>query len=208
MDSLNVPKDWLKKRKKDYYYRLAKKEMYRSRAAYKLLQLNEKFSVIKKGDVVVDLGCAPGGWSQLALELVGVKGKVVGVDLKNIKPIENLIFIRGDLTKDETLQMILEAVEKADVIISDMSPRISGHKSYDQARFLDLCENALNLGEKLLKHKGNLVVKMFQGELLNEFLAKVKERFRYVKLHRSKASISKSSEVFVVAKGFTSQRAR
>lgn len=203
-----MPKDWLKKRKKDYYYRLAKKEKYRSRAAYKLLQLNEKFSVIRNGDVVVDLGCAPGGWSQLALELVGAKGKVVGVDLKNIKPIENLIFVKGDLTKDETFQKILDVVGNVDVIISDMSPRISGHKSYDQARSLELCENALNLGEKLLKPKGNLVVKMFQGELLDEFLVKVKERFRYVKLHHSKASISKSSEVYVVAKGFTSQRAR
>ncbi|MCK5607352.1 RlmE family RNA methyltransferase, partial [Candidatus Pacearchaeota archaeon] len=139
-----MPRDWLKNRKKDHYYRLAKKEKFRSRAAYKLLQINDRFSIIDEGDVVVDLGCAPGGWSLAALELVGRDGKVVGVDMKSIQPIEGLVFVKGDLAEEETVLKILEVAEEADAIISDMSPRISGNRSLDQARFLDLCENAIN----------------------------------------------------------------
>jgi len=207
-DSFFVVKDWHKQRKRDHYYRLAKKEKYRSRAAYKLLQINERFSVIKRGNIVVDLGCAPGGWSQVALELVGEKGKVIGVDLKNVARITNLIFIKGDLTRDETIEKIQKISEKIDVIISDMSPRISGDRTYDQVRFLDLCMHALDLSEKILRRKGNLIVKTFQGELLNEFVSKVNKRFLYVKIHRPKASSSKSSEVYIVAKNFIAPRAR
>ena len=197
-----MPRDWLKNRKKDHYYRLAKKEKFRSRAAYKLLQINDRFSIIDEGDVVVDLGCAPGGWSLAALELVGRDGKVVGVDMKSIQPIEGLVFVKGDLAEEETVLKILEVAEEADAIISDMSPRISGNRSLDQARFLDLCENAINLSDKILKNHGNLVVKMFQGELLDELLDKVRTHFQNVKLYRPKASISKSSEVYVVAMSF------
>jgi 23S rRNA (uridine2552-2'-O)-methyltransferase len=203
-----VTKDWLKKRKRDHYYRQAKKESYRSRAAYKLIQINKELSVIREGDKVVDLGCAPGGWSQVALELVGESGKVVGVDLKGMRAIEGLIFIKGDVTNPEVVEMIKSEIGKANSIVSDMSPRISGNKVYDQARFLELCEMSLELSNALLKKGGNLVVKIFQGYLSNEFVDKVKERFTSVRIFRPKASNAKSAEVFVVGKNFSARRAR
>jgi 23S rRNA (uridine2552-2'-O)-methyltransferase len=205
---MTVAKDWLKKRKRDHYYRLAKKEKLHSRAAYKLLQINEELSVIKEGDKVVDLGCAPGGWSQVALELVGEPGKVVGVDLKGVRPIEGLTFVKGDATKPEIVDIIKNEIGEADAIISDMSPRISGNRVYDQARFLELCDMSLELSNALLKNRGNLVVKIFQGYLSDEFVERVKERFSSVRIFRPKASNAKSAEVYVVGKGFNAPRAR
>jgi 23S rRNA (uridine2552-2'-O)-methyltransferase len=203
-----VAKDWLKQRKRDHYYKQAKKERYRSRAAYKLIQINEELSVIGEGDKVVDLGCAPGGWSQVALGLVGDSGKVVGVDLKNIAPIDGLVFVRGDVTRPEVVDMIKNEIVQADTIISDMSPRLSGNRSYDQARFLELCDISLNLANSLLRNKGNLVAKIFQGHLSDEFVERVKGRFSFVRIFRPKASSTKSAEVYVVGKDFSAPRVR
>lgn len=203
-----MAKDWLKQRKRDHYYRLAKRESFRSRAAYKLIQINEEFSIISKGDVVVDLGCAPGGWSQVALNIVGDSGKVVAVDLKNVKSVKGLVFIKGDITKPEVVERIKDEVGKADTIISDMSPRISGNRVYDQARFLELCDMSLKLANGILRKKGNLVVKIFQGHLSDEFVDEVKKRFSYVQIFRPKASNAKSAEVYVVGKDFIAPRAR
>ena len=195
---------WYRERKREHFYRAAKKEGYRSRAAYKLKQIQNRFHVIRKGDVVIDLGAAPGGWSQVAREIVGEKGLVVGIDLQSIKPIKDAFFIVGDMTKKETIEKIKEKIgnKKVDVIISDMSPNISGNYSLDHANSIWLAENALDFAKKFLKNNGNFICKVFEGELLKEFLNKVKADFEVVKLHSPLASRKSSSEIYVIAKIF------
>ena len=195
---------WYRERKREHFYRAAKKEGYRSRAAYKLKQIQNRFHVIKKGDVVIDLGAAPGGWSQVAREIIGEKGLVVGIDLQPIKPIKDAIFIVGDITKKETIEKIKEKIgnKKVDVIISDMSPNISGNYSLDHANSIWLAENALDFAKKFLKNNGNFICKVFEGELLKEFLNKAKADFEVVKLHSPPASRKSSSEIYVIAKIF------
>ena len=195
---------WYRERKREHFYRAAKKEGYRSRAAYKLKQIQNRFHVIRKGDVVIDLGAAPGGWSQVAREIIGEKGLVVGIDLQPIKPIKDAIFIVGDITKKETIEKIKEKIgnKKVDVIISDMSPNISGNYSLDHANSIWLAENALDFAKKFLKNNGNFICKVFEGELLKEFLNKVKTSFEVVKLHSPPASRKSSSEIYVIAKIF------
>jgi len=192
---------WQRERKKEHYYRQAKKEGYRSRAAYKLKQINKKYNIIKKGDVVVDLGAAPGGWSQVAKEAVD-NGFVFGVDLEEIEPVEGVEFIRGDLTKKDVVENITSIVKKADAVISDMSPNISGAYSVDHARSVYLCENALSFAEKILKRNGNFVVKIFEGDLFKDYFEKVKNRFDYVKTYRPGATRKSSSEVYIIGKRF------
>lgn len=197
-------KKWLKQHKADPYYRKAKKDGFRARSAFKLKQLSNKYRLIKPGLRVIDLGAAPGGWLQIIKELVGEEGTVIGVDLKGIKPIEGVTFIKGDMTKDRTLERVMAATggERFDLVCSDMSPDISGHYSMDQARSVHLCEMALELAEKVLKKDGDLLMKIFQGEDFPEFLAKVKPRFRKVTCHTPPASRKASSETYIVAKGF------
>ncbi|MBU4608814.1 MAG: RlmE family RNA methyltransferase, partial [Methanobacterium sp.] len=159
-------KRWQVEKKKEHYYKSAKKENYRSRASYKLQQLNKKYRIIKKGDVVVDLGAAPGGWSQVALERVEEEGKVLGVDLQRIKPFseDNFHFIQGDFTQEEIQQSITEKIGgKADVVISDASPSLSGIKDIDQLRIMDLGETVLKISVNILKDQGHLLMKSFQG---------------------------------------------
>ena len=195
---------WYRERKKEHFYRAAKKEGYRSRAAYKLKQIQNRFHIIRRGDVVIDLGAAPGGWTQVAREIVGEKGLVVGIDLQPIKPIKDAIFIVGDMTRKETIEKIKEKIgnKKVDVIISDMSPNISGNYSLDHANSIWLAENALDFVKKFLKNNGNFICKVFEGELLKEFLNKVKANFEVVKLHYPPASRKSSSEIYVIAKIF------
>ena len=196
-----MPKAWLQERKRDYYYKKAKEEKYRSRAAYKLLQVVEKHHFIKKGDVVVDLGAAPGGWVQAARRIVGSKGFVLGVDLRPIEPFpeHNVRTITGDITEQEALQQILEFLpRKADAVISDASPNISGIWEVDHARQIDLAQHALEIALETLKPSGNFFVKVFQGDMLNDFINKVKQYFEVVKIIKPKASRAKSSEMFIL----------
>jgi len=189
---------------KDYYYRKAKKEKYRSRAAFKLKQLNRKFKIIKKGDVVLDLGAAPGGWMQVLREIVTEKGLVLGVDLKNIKPLkfENVKTIKGDFTKNEVIDEIKETVRSADAVVSDASPDISGVWDIDHFRSVELSRNALSIARDTLKPGGNFLVKIFQGGETEEFFKEVKETFSYTKRTKPKASRGQSSEIYIAAKGF------
>ncbi|MDH5374350.1 MAG: RlmE family RNA methyltransferase [Candidatus Bathyarchaeota archaeon] len=196
-----MPKAWLQERKRDYYYKKAKEEKYRSRAAYKLFQVVEKHHFIKKGDVVVDLGAAPGGWVQAARRIVGSKGFVLGVDLRPIEPFpeHNVRTITGDITEQEALQQILEFLpRKADAVISDASPNISGIWEVDHARQIDLAQHALEIALETLKPSGNFFVKVFQGDMLNDFINKVKQYFEVVKIIKPKASRAKSSEMFIL----------
>lgn len=188
-------------RKRDYYYKKAKEEKYRSRAAYKLLQTVQKYHLIKDGDVVVDLGAAPGGWVQAARKIVGSKGFVLGVDLKSIEPFSehNVRTIQGDISEQETLQQILEFIPRqADAVVSDASPNISGVWEVDHARQIDLAQNALDIALEALRPSGSFFVKVFQGDMLDDFVKKVKNHFQDVKVIKPQASRGKSSEMFVL----------
>ncbi|MEM2947365.1 MAG: RlmE family RNA methyltransferase [Candidatus Bathyarchaeia archaeon] len=196
-----MPKAWIQERKRDYYYRKAKEEKYRSRAAYKLFQAIEKYHFIREGDVVVDLGAAPGGWTQAARKIVGAEGFVLGVDLKSIAPFpeKNVRTIIGDITEPDTTKEILEMLpRKADAVISDVSPNISGIWELDHARQIDLAQKALEIALETLKLGGNFFVKVFQGDMLNDFISMVKRHFEDVKIIKPKASRAKSSEIFIL----------
>jgi 23S rRNA (uridine2552-2'-O)-methyltransferase len=196
-----LPKAWIQERKKDYYYKKAKEEKYRSRAAYKLFQAIEKYHFMKRGDVAVDLGAAPGGWTQAARKIVGSKGFVLGVDLKSIEPFlqSNVRTIIGDINERETLEQILSMLPRnADVVISDASPNISGIWEVDHARQIDLAQQALKIALETLRPSGNFFVKVFEGDLLVDFINKVKRHFEVVRIIKPMASRAKSSEIFVL----------
>ena len=189
----------------DPYYKKAKKEEYRSRASFKLKQLDKKYKLIKEGDTVVDLGAAPGGWSQVALEKVGEEGIVVGVDLNRFKRFheENYYGMRGDFTTPEVQEKIMELIGgKAKVVMSDASPSLSGIKNIDQLRSIDLVYAVIDIAENILEEKGNLVMKVFQGPDYKPMLDSLKGKFRQVKTTKPPSSRKKSSEMYVVGLGY------
>ncbi|CAD7768628.1 Ribosomal RNA large subunit methyltransferase E [Candidatus Methanoperedenaceae archaeon GB50] len=187
------------KHRRDRYYWRAKEEGYRSRAAYKLKQLNERYNVIKRGDVVVDLGAAPGGWLQVAKELSG--GLVVGVDLVDIQPIEGVLTLRGDIRHADVLDKLFRVTGGADVVLSDAAPNLSGSWSYDHARSIDLATAALHFAEDLLESGGNFVAKVFQGDLFDEFYQRVKRGFATTRIYSPPASRKESAEVYIIGIG-------
>jgi 23S rRNA (uridine2552-2'-O)-methyltransferase len=196
-----LPKAWVQEHKRDYYYKKAKEEKYRSRASYKLFQAVKKYHFIKNRDIIVDLGAAPGGWIQAARKIVGSKGFVLGVDIKPIEPFSepNVRTIIGDITEQETLQQILSFLPtKADAVISDASPNISGIWEVDHARQIDLAQQALQISFRTLKPHGSFFVKVFQGDMLNDFIEEVKQHFKIVRIIKPKASRAKSSEMFIL----------
>jgi 23S rRNA (uridine2552-2'-O)-methyltransferase len=197
-----LPKAWIQNRKRDYYYQKAKAENYRSRATYKLSQTAKKYRFIRRGDVVVDLGAAPGGWIQAARKIAGKTGFVLGVDLKPIAPFpqEYVRTIVADLTAPETLHQILDFLpRKADVVISDASPNISGVWEVDNARQIDLASQSLKIALSVLRPSGNFFVKVFEGDMLPGFVKTVKKHFDEVKVVKPKASRAKSSEMYLLA---------
>ena len=193
---------WKIEMKSEHYYKMAKKEKYRSRASYKLIQLNKKFRIIKPRDYVVDLGAAPGGWSQVALDIVGDDGKVVAVDLQRIRPFENENFIQitGDFTKSETVEKIKDALDwNADLILSDAAPKLTGIKDIDQLRSIEIVENALKIADDVLKIDGSMIIKVFQGEGFQSLLKEVKKKFKIVKTTKPPSSRKKSVEMYLIA---------
>jgi len=197
-----MPRRWLEEHRRDHYYRLAKKEGYRSRAAFKLLQASRKYKLIKRGDAVVDLGAAPGGWIQVATTLVGDKGYVLGVDLNPIEKLDrpNVDTIVADITNPSTLDFIKERLpRRADAVVSDVSQNVSGVWELDHARQIDLARASLRIATSSLRIGGNFLTKAFQGSLLNEFVKEVKRHFKFVKIFKPKASRSSSSEIYIVA---------
>jgi 23S rRNA (uridine2552-2'-O)-methyltransferase len=196
-----LPKAWLQDRKRDYYYKKAKEEKYRSRAAYKLLQAVKKYRFIKEGDVVLDLGAAPGGWVQAARNSVGSEGYVLGVDLKSVEPFEeeNVRTIVGDINDEETLHEILGFLPReADAVVSDASPNISGVWEVDHARQMGLSLRALEIALETLRPSGGFFVKVFQGDMLDDFTKKVKNHFQQVRVVKPEASRGRSSELFIL----------
>jgi 23S rRNA (uridine2552-2'-O)-methyltransferase len=176
------------------------KEGFRARSAYKLIDINDRFNVIRKTDNVVDLGCAPGSWLQVLKTLT--EGQLCGVDLNPIAPLEGVISFIGDFTSPEIQEKVRAAMPVVNVVVCDAAPHLSGAKSYDQARIMALNEDALMFAASLLKQGGNLVMKSFQGADFNELLELVKERFYSVRVIRSKATRRGSTECYIVAKNF------
>lgn len=195
---------WLQEHRKDQYVKRAQMDGYRSRASYKLIEIDQKDRIFKPGFLVVDLGAAPGGWSQVAAKLVGPKGKIIASDILNIDPISRVDFVLGDFTDSVVLQNILNLLEKnlVDLVISDMAPNMSGIRGVDQAKAMYLVELALDMASEILKPGGNFVVKAFHGEGFDQYKLELKKRFKRVTSRKPNASRSRSREVYVVAKDF------
>jgi 23S rRNA (uridine2552-2'-O)-methyltransferase len=204
-------KRWQVEKKNEHYYKSAKKANYRSRASYKLLQLNNKFRIIKNGDIIVDLGAAPGGWSQIALEKAGEEGMVIGVDLQRIKPFagQNFYSIKGDFTKTEIQDQIVEEINgKANVVISDAAPSLSGIKDIDNLRSMELAESVIDIAHNLLEPGGNLLMKVFQGQGYPELIKKLKNDYKVVKTTKPASSRKGSSEMYLIGMGFSPRHPR
>ena len=187
--------------RKDDYYNRAKQQGYRSRSAYKLKQLDEDAGLIGEGDTVVDLGAAPGGWLQVASELAGEGGTVVGVDLQRIESIDGVETVRGDMTDEDTLTRVTERIDEADVVVSDMAPNMTGEYSLDHARSVYLARTAFETATELLAPGGDFVAKVFEGPDTDELRADIDEEFEYVRTIHPDASRDASSELYMVAKG-------
>ncbi len=185
--------------KKDQFRRLARDQGYRSRSAFKLKQINQSYRILNKGDCIVDIGCAPGGWMQIALPEVGTKGKVIGVDIKKIEPLSDAFIIQGNIEDEHLTDNILKISNSCvDVVLSDLSPNVSGNWELDHARQIDLTRNALRLSSIILKKRGKAVFKVFQGDMLNELVVELKKKFKKVILTKPNASRQVSSEIYLI----------
>ncbi|MCU7798684.1 MAG: 23S rRNA (uridine(2552)-2'-O)-methyltransferase RlmE [gamma proteobacterium symbiont of Lucinoma myriamae] len=196
--------EWLQEHFKDQYVLKSQQDGYRSRAAYKLLQIQEKDKLIKPGMNVVDLGSAPGGWSQVARQFVGSKGKIVALDILPMDQLAQVEFIQGDFQEDAVLEELLKVVnnEPIDLVISDMAPNVTGVKAVDQPKSMYLLELAIDLADQVLKPQGCLLMKVFQGEGFQQLLAELRQRYQKVITRKPDASRSRSSEIYLLAKGF------
>ncbi|MCC6013169.1 MAG: RlmE family RNA methyltransferase [Candidatus Verstraetearchaeota archaeon] len=188
---------------RDSYYKEAKRRGLRSRAAFKLLEISRKFSIIKKGDIVLDLGAAPGGWLQIARMLTGENGKVIGVDISPIKPLpySNVFIIRKDV-RDPSLIDDIRKISggEVDVILSDLAPKFSGFHHLDHFRQISLVKYTISIANSLLKKHGNMVIKIIMGSEVNKLIKEISNNFNYVKLYKPKASRKHSSEIYLICK--------
>jgi len=197
---------WLQRHVNDEYVKRSKRDGYRSRAAYKLLELQEKDAFIKPGQVVVDLGAAPGGWTQVAADLVGKEGQVVALDILEMDPVPGVEVIQADFREDEAVRALEEALgdREVDLVISDMAPNVSGVAAVDQPRAMYLCELALDFCGQHLRPGGGFVCKVFHGEGFDAWMREVKARFGRAVTRKPKASRSNSREVYLVAGNYHS----
>jgi 23S rRNA (uridine2552-2'-O)-methyltransferase len=188
---------------RDYFRKLSKKKGYRSRSAYKLIQLNKSYHILKPGHNVVDIGCAPGGWLQVAKNEVGHYGKVIGVDIKKVLPIEGIMILQGDIEDQKTVTSIITILDrKANTILSDLSPNLSGIWDIDHAKQISLSMTTLNVAREILVKGGSAILKVFEGELLNEFKRETTIYFDKVLMTKPTASRQQSSELYMVCLGF------
>jgi 23S rRNA (uridine2552-2'-O)-methyltransferase len=200
-----VPSEWLRQRKKDQFHRLAKEKGYRSRASFKLLQVAKKYKFIKRGDRVLDLGAAPGGWLQAARELVGDKGYVLGVDKEPIAPLhyDDASAIVADVTREGVIDQIRSGgVSSFDVVVSDLSPNVSGVWEVDHARQIELARSALKVARVVLRPTGNMLVKVFQGSELKDLEIEMRSHFRTLRIVKPPASRPESAELYFLGLGF------
>ncbi|NNC65432.1 MAG: 23S rRNA methyltransferase [Gammaproteobacteria bacterium] len=195
---------WRKQQQSDPYVQRAAREQWRSRAVFKLEQIQAKARILKPGLRCIDLGAAPGGWSQLAAQIVGSKGQVVAVDLAPVAPIEGVEIIQGDFTAERTLASMIDALgtAKADLVMSDVAPNITGNRAVDQPRAMGLAEESLELCQKVLRPGGSFLVKLFQGEGFEAFVQTARAQFQKVRLIKPKASRPESREIYLLARNY------
>ncbi|MGL6241822.1 23S rRNA (uridine(2552)-2'-O)-methyltransferase RlmE [Pseudomonas sp.] len=195
---------WLQRHVNDPYVKQAQKDGYRSRASYKLLEVQEKYKLIRPGMSVVDLGAAPGGWSQVTSRLIGGQGRLIASDILEMDSIPDVTFIQGDFTQDEVLAQILEAVgnSQVDLVISDMAPNMSGTPEVDMPKAMFLCELALDLATRILKPGGNFVIKVFQGEGFDAYVKDARQKFDKVQMIKPDSSRGSSREQYMLAWGY------
>jgi 23S rRNA (uridine2552-2'-O)-methyltransferase len=196
--------NWLREHFNDPFVKQAQKDGYRSRASYKLLEIQEKDRLIRPGMSVIDLGAAPGGWSQVTSRLIGGQGRLIASDILEMDSIPDVTFIQGDFTQDEVLQRILEAVgdSHVDLVISDMAPNMSGTPAVDMPRAMFLCELALDLATRVLKPGGDFLIKIFQGEGFDVYLKDVRSKFDKVQMRKPSSSRDRSREQYLLGRGF------
>lgn len=195
---------WLKRHVNDPYVKQAQKDGYRSRASYKLLEVQEKYKLIRPGMTVLDLGAAPGGWSQVTSRLIGGQGRLIASDILEMDSIPDVTFIQGDFTQDEVLARILDAVGNSpvDLVISDMAPNMSGTPAVDMPKAMFLCELALDLAARILKPGGNFVIKVFQGEGFDAYVKDARQKFDKVQMIKPDSSRGSSREQYMLAWGY------
>lgn len=195
---------WIKEHENDIYVQKARELGYRSRATFKLIELQDKYKLIKPGMNVVDLGAAPGGWSEVAVKWVGKKGKVIALDILPMEPIDDVTIIQGDFREDAVLEQLLDVTNgrAIDLVMSDIAPNISGNKTIDQPRSMYLVELALDFAKQKLVQGGSFVCKAFQGEGFDEWLVDIRDVFKKVSIRKPDASRARSAEVYIVAEGF------
>ena len=203
MKRTRTSKGWMREHVNDPYVLLAKKEGYRSRAAYKLMELDERDHLLKPGMIVLDLGAAPGGWTQVAAKKIGPSGALVAFDILPMDPVHGAIFIQGDFREDAALTQLDTALKgrSVDLVISDMAPNISGIGVTDQARSMLLAELALEFSCQHLKPGGNFLVKVFQGDGFDDYVREMRKYFSQVLVRKPKASRDRSTEVYMLGKG-------
>lgn len=203
MARTKTSKAWMQEHVTDVYVRRAKQEGYRSRSAYKLLEILAKDKLVRSGMTVIDLGAAPGGWSQVLAPLVGAKGQVIALDILEMEPLRGAVVIRGDFSVESTLALLEKELGDRSIalVVSDMSPNISGVGLVDQARSIHLAELALEFACDRLKPGGDLLVKVFQGAGLDEFRKQLNAAFASVAVRKPKASRDRSSEFYLLARG-------
>ena len=204
MGRSKTSKQWLKEHFDDVYVRRAKEEGYRSRASFKLLEIQEQDKLFRQGMTIVDLGAAPGGWSQVAANFAGEKGQVIASDILPIDSLPGVEFLQGDFTEDAVLERLIELLKdrQVDLVISDMAPNMSGMKDIDLPRVMHLAELALDLAKSVLKPDGGFLVKVFHGEGYEELQKGLKSSFSSLKVRKPKASRARSSEIYLLAAGF------
>lgn len=196
--------NWLKEHFDDKYVKMAQKDGYRSRASYKLLEIQEKDKIIRPGMTVIDLGAAPGGWSQVTSRLIGGQGRLIASDILEMDSIPDVTFIQGDFTEDAVLAQILEAVgnTQVDLVISDMAPNMSGLSAVDMPRAMFLCELALDLAGRVLRPGGDFLIKVFQGEGFDEYHKDIRKLFDKVQMRKPSSSRDRSREQYLLGRGF------
>ena len=196
-------KRWLQEHHQDAYVLKARAQGYRSRAVFKLAEIQRKDRIIKPAQLVLDLGAAPGGWSEYAQQIVGGQGKVIALDLLPMEPIAEVEFIQGDFTEQQTLDQLLSLIDdrRLDLVLSDMAPNLSGMDSVDQPRSIYLAELALDLAQQFLAADGVFVVKLFQGEGFEDLISLLRQSFKSVRFRKPDASRARSSEIYAVCSG-------
>jgi 23S rRNA (uridine2552-2'-O)-methyltransferase len=195
-----ISKNWVNKQRRDAYVRQSKVDGYRARSAYKLIEIDEKFKIFKGGLIVIDIGAAPGSWSQYASKVVK-NGKIVSIDLKEMEPIDNTVQIKGDFTEDETQQKIKEfLIGKSDVVMSDMAVNTTGIKNIDSIQTGELCKEAMVFSKDIISSSGFFVSKIFMGGSFNEIVQLGKKIFKEVRVFKPKSSRKDSKESFIICK--------